>query len=85
MVFPGSVPAPVLSAPKDLGEAVVVRANPVMTRILSEYYRSPLIPRAVSSGGVGKSTAGFFRFGTDIVLRRMFKRRNARCSGCRRF
>ena len=38
-----------------------------MTRILSEYYRSPLIARAVSSGGVGKSTAGFFRFGTDIV------------------
>jgi len=50
MVFPGSVPAPVLSAPKDLGEAIVVSANPVMTRILSEYYGSPLIPRAVSSG-----------------------------------
>src|SRR5437660_531416 len=71
MLFPGPVPAPILPAPKDLGEAVVVRGqqhqNPVMTRILSEYYRSPLIPRAVSSNGVGKSTAGFFRFGTDIV------------------
>ncbi len=38
-----------------------------MTRILSEYYRSPLISRAVSSGADGKSAAGFFRFGTDIV------------------
>jgi len=38
-----------------------------MTRILSEYYRSPIVSRAVSSGADGKSAAGFFRFGTDIV------------------
>jgi hypothetical protein len=39
----------------------------LMTRILSEYYRSPLISRTVSSDRDGKNATGFFRFGTDIV------------------
>jgi hypothetical protein len=38
-----------------------------MTRILLDYYGSPLTSRTVSYGGEGRSAPGFFCFGTDIV------------------
>jgi len=41
--------------------------NQVMTTILSEYYRSPLLAPAVSTDGEGQSPSGFFSFGKDIV------------------
>src|SRR5437773_294035 len=41
--------------------------NQVMTTILSEYYRSPLLAPAVSTDGEGQSPSGFFSFGNDIV------------------
>jgi len=41
--------------------------NQVMTIILSEYYRSPLLAPAVSTDGEGQSPSGFFSFGKDIV------------------
>ena len=41
--------------------------NQVMTTILSEYYRSPLLAPAVSTDGESQSPSGFFSFGKDIV------------------
>src|SRR5438094_1123321 len=41
--------------------------NQVMTTILSEYYRSPLLAPAVTTDGEGQSPSGFFSFGKDIV------------------
>src|SRR5580704_13113172 len=38
-----------------------------MSKILSEYYRTPLVLPAVYAGGEGKDGAGFFRFGAEIV------------------
>src|SRR6266436_16367 len=38
-----------------------------MSKILSEYYGTPLVLPAVDAGGSGKNGVGFFRFGADIV------------------
>jgi len=46
---------------------VAIRDNQVTRDILSEYYGTPLLSRAVCHGEKSKSGVGFFRFGTDIV------------------